>query len=184
MLARQARVSGRARDVCRNMSTSAAKYLDILARLARVSGRARDVSRNMSSAATDQGTVALDQQEIYSLTEKVLVAAGASREHASAVAEVVMQAERGDDTPYARHSVCRLLFLSLSYASLHSHRQRFRSLYASLHRHLQLFCSRWLGLPWTLPRAWLRRGSQERQSAWQRAATIEDYHAIPPSLRW
>jgi hypothetical protein len=41
-----------------------------------------------------QGVVALELAEIEQLTRQALVRAGASREHADAVAHVVMQAEQ------------------------------------------------------------------------------------------
>ena len=47
-----------------------------------------------ASAGADKNTVALDLREIEDLAFRVLRRAGASDEHAAAVADVVMQAER------------------------------------------------------------------------------------------
>ena len=47
-----------------------------------------------SDASVQHGTVALELAEIKELTEKALAQAGASPEHADAVADVVMRAEQ------------------------------------------------------------------------------------------
>jgi len=60
-------------------------------------GWARSTGRHHLSTVTtaEQATVALDLCEIERLTMRALLRAGAAEEHASAVADVVMRAEQG-----------------------------------------------------------------------------------------
>lgn len=151
-------------------------------------GWARSTGRRHLSTVTtaEQATVALDLCEIERLTMRALLRAGAAEEHASAVADVVMRAEQGQQRcVFAKCTEC-LIQTELQHI-VHTGiccSQMFSVVLALT------VCScvggggglRWVDLTWALSSARLCGSACKRQSAGERSAQADDGHTFAASL--